>query len=125
MSERPFRPHPKPEPRQKEARTATLGFERPKPARVAPDKAFEIAVQALSFLAADPERLDRFLALTGIDHGQIRQAAQEPGFLAAVLDHLCAREEDLLAFATDAQLSPALVSGAAEILSGPREWQSI
>jgi hypothetical protein len=125
MSERPFRPHPKPEPRQKGAGKAAMGYERPKPARVSPDKAFEIAVQALSWLASDPERLDRFLSLTGIDHGHIREAAQEPGFLGAVLDHLSADEESLLAFSADAAIAPELVAGAAEILTGPREWQSI
>jgi Holliday junction DNA helicase RuvB len=40
MTERPFRPHPKPEPRPK---GGTSSVERPKPARLTQDAAFEIA----------------------------------------------------------------------------------
>ena len=119
MTERQFRPHPKPEPR---ARSAP---ERPRPARVTPERAFEIAVQALSWLAADAERLDRFLSLSGLDHEGIRKAAQEPGFMGAVLEHLCADEESLLIFAAEADLRPDVIAGARESLAGPAEWQSI
>ncbi|MEN9709144.1 MAG: hypothetical protein RIQ68_1552 [Pseudomonadota bacterium] len=122
MTERPFRPHPKPEPRNK-GETPTR--QRPQPARVSPEKAGEIAILGLSWLAADPERLDKFLSLTGIDHGAIREAAQQAGFLGAVLEHLCADEESLLAFAAEANLVPEVISGAAVTLSGPAEWQSI
>ena len=122
MIERPFRPHPKPEPRQK---AGASPFDRPKPARVTQDQAFEMAIKALSWLAADPERLERFLSLTGIGQDQIRSAAQEPGFLGAVLDHLCADEATLLAFCSEAEARPELIAGARERLSGPSEWQSI
>ena len=37
-----------------------------------------LAVQALAFLAADPERLGRFLAVTGIGPDAIRRAAADP-----------------------------------------------
>ena len=47
-----------------------------------------LAVQALTFLAGEPERLGRFLALTGIGPESLRTAAAEPGFLAGVLDHV-------------------------------------
>ena len=122
MTERPFRPHPKPEPRPK---GGTSSVDRPKPARVTQDVAFEIAIHALGWLAADPERLDRFLSLTGIDHGQIRSAAQEQGFLGAVLDHLCADENNLLVFAGEQNMAPERISGARDALCGPAEWQSI
>ncbi len=122
MIERPFRPHPKPEPRNKgEIPTR----QRPQPARVSLEKAGEIAVLGLSWLAGDPKRFDKFLSLTGIDHGAIREAAQQAGFLAAVLEHLCADEESLLAFAAESNLAPEVISGAAVTLSGPAEWQSI
>ena len=51
-----------------------------------------MAIQALSFIAADPERLGRFLAATGIGPGDIRAAAREPLFLAGVLDHITGDE---------------------------------
>ena len=48
----------------------------------------QLAIAALGFIAAEPERLGRFLALTGIGPDSIRAAAREPQFLAGVLDHL-------------------------------------
>ena len=121
MNERPIRPDPKPEPRK----SADRAFDRTRPARLTPDQATDIAIQALSWLAADAERLDRFLSLTGIDHEGIRKAAQEPGFLSAVLDHLCADEDSLLTFVGEVNLRPEMISGAREILAGPSEWPSI
>ena len=58
-----------------------------------------MAIAALGFLAAEPERLARFLALSGLGPHNLRQAATSPGFLAAVLDHLAADERLLVAFA--------------------------
>ena len=60
-----------------------------------------MAIQALTFIAADPDRLGRFLAATGIGPGDIRAAAREPLFLAGVLDHIAGDEKLLLAFAGD------------------------
>lgn len=122
MTERPFHPHPKPAPRASAGKRAPDFARAP---RLAPDAAGEIAIEALGWLAADPERLDRFLALTGIAHDSIRAAAAEPGFLAAVLDHLCADETALLAFAADAGKAPETIGAAREALAGPSPWTSI
>ena len=51
-----------------------------------------LAIQALAFIAEEPERLNRFLAMTGIAADEIRAAAREPGFLAGVLEHMLADE---------------------------------
>ena len=61
-----------------------------------------LAIQALTFIAGDGERLGHFLAATGIGPAEIRAAAQEPGFLIGVLDHLAADERLLSAFAAEA-----------------------
>jgi hypothetical protein len=61
-----------------------------------------LAVEALTFLASDSERLGRFLALTGISPQEIRAVARDPGFLASVLDHLMSDERLLIAFADQA-----------------------
>ncbi len=42
-----------------------------------------MALKALSFLAADPERFERFIALSGLDQQAIRKAAREPPSSAA------------------------------------------
>jgi hypothetical protein len=80
-----------------------------------------LAIEVLSFLAADPVRLERFLALSGLGVGNLRRAAAEPGFLAAILDHLAADETLLLAFSAHAGQNPEVISKAREILSPPAE----
>ena len=81
-----------------------------------------LAVEALAYLAADPEQLGRFLALSGIGPEAIRDAAREPGFLAGVMAHIASDERLLLDFAAHAQLKPAAVMRAASALGGP-EWE--
>jgi hypothetical protein len=78
-----------------------------------------IAIDALAFLAGDAERLERFMALTGLSPETIRQAARSPHFMTAVLDHLAADESLLLAFAANQGLDPAHVLKARESLSRP------
>ena len=80
-----------------------------------------IAIEVLTFLAGDPARLDRFLALSGVGLNNLRAAAAEPGFLAAILDHLASNEPLLLAFAANAGHDPATIAKARDILSPPAE----
>ncbi len=89
------------------------------PSRASADR---LAIEALAFIAADAERLGRFLAVTGIGPGDIRAAAREPLFLAGVLDHLVHDETLLLAFAAESGTEPALILRAREILAG-RNWE--
>jgi len=92
-----------------------------KPLKVTPRKAAEaLAVQALSFIAADPDRLGGFLAATGIGPGDIRAAAREPLFLAGVLDHIASDEKLLLGFAETAKSDPRTIGHAQDVLSGRR-----
>ncbi len=81
-----------------------------------------LAIQALNFLATEPERLSRFLALSGLEAQSIRGAAAEPGFLAGVLAHLGEDESLLLAFAADAGVTPADVDRARRTLTGG-DWE--
>ena len=87
-------------------------------AKLARADAKNVAIQALGFLAADPERIGGFLAATGIGPGDIRAAAKEPGFRAGVLDHLAERESVLLAFAQEAGLRPEHILQARDTLAG-------
>jgi hypothetical protein len=82
------------------------------------DAAVELAIAALTFIADDPERLGRFLALSGIGPESLRAAAREPGFLLGVLDHLAGDEELLVAFAGHAGVDPQDVAKARAVLSG-------
>ena len=83
------------------------------------DKNFsaELAVAALGFLAAEPDRLERFLAMSGLGPHNLREAAAEPTFLGAVLDYVAADEPLLIGFAESRGLSPDLVVRARDALS--------
>ena len=82
----------------------------------------DLAIAALGFIAAEPERLSRFLALTGIDPASIRAAAREPQFLVGVLDHILNEERLLLDFATESDVDPEAVMRARDALAGPH-WE--
>jgi Protein of unknown function (DUF3572) len=82
------------------------------------EAAESLAIQALNYLATEPERLSRFLALSGLDPGSIRTAASESGFLAGVLAHLGQDESLLVAFAAEAGVTPAEVDRARRLLAG-------
>lgn len=81
-----------------------------------------LAIQALAYLAAEPEKLGAFLNAAGIDPAAIRSAARESGFLAGILDHLAADERLLIGFAEQAGCDPALVMRARATLSG-EDWE--
>ncbi|MGH6796726.1 MAG: DUF3572 domain-containing protein [Methylocella sp.] len=92
-----------------------------KPPQLTKIAAESMAIEVLTFLAGNPPRLDRFLALSGLGRDNLRAAAGEPGFLAAILDHLANDERLLLAFATNTGHAPATIAKARDILSPPAE----
>ena len=81
----------------------------------------DIAIKALTFLSGDPERLARFLALTGLGPETIRAAAGSPGFLKAVLDHVAGHEELLVGLAEAIGARPETVVAARRLLAIPGE----
>lgn len=85
--------------------------------RVNRAEAEEIALGALGVLAADEERLWRFLDLTGLAPDTLRAAAARPGFAAAVMDHVAADEALLLSVAAALGTSPERVARAQAVLS--------
>lgn len=58
-----------------------------------------LGVAALTFLAADEERLHDFIAASGVGPGDLRAAASDPGFLRGVLAHVASDDIVLVAFA--------------------------
>lgn len=81
------------------------------------DNAEMIAARALAFLAADPARLGRFLAVTGLGPQTLRASAREPQFLAQVLQFIGEDESLLIAFAANEGLEPKTVAAARERLA--------
>jgi len=89
----------------------------------APREAAEaLAIQALTFIAGDGERLGRFLAVTGIGPAEIRAASREPRFLAGVLEFLVSDNRLAAEFATEAGYSPADLAKAHAALGG-EPWE--
>ena len=80
-----------------------------------------VAIQALSFLASDPERLGQFLTESGIGPQTLRTSAADPKFLAGVLDFIMRDDATVQAFAGATQLTPDAVGNAREVLD-PR-WE--
>ncbi|CAM5214678.1 hypothetical protein ARD30_09975 [Bosea thiooxidans] len=87
--------------------------------RLNQEDAETLALRALGFLAAEPERIELFLSTTGLGPENLRAAASEPGFLAAVLDHIAASDSLLLEFAGNLRLNPEIVGEARRLLAGP------
>lgn len=84
------------------------------------DEAETTAIQALGWIASDPEMMSRFLGLTGLDPSQVRNAAGEPGFLAGVLDFILGHEPSVLAFSAEIGIDPAETAQARAVLAGPQ-----
>lgn len=77
----------------------------------------EIAVAAFGFLAGDGELLSRFCALSGLDLGDLRSAAAEPGFLPGVLSFIAGEEKNLTAFAAASGYAPETIGLAFGVLN--------
>jgi Protein of unknown function (DUF3572) len=81
-----------------------------------------VAVQALGFIAGDPERLGLFLAETGIGPDTLRSAASDPKFLGSVLDFVMRDDATVQAFAKVSELHPTNIAAAHQVLSDPK-WE--
>jgi Protein of unknown function (DUF3572) len=77
-----------------------------------------LALQALGFIAEEPERLADFLNVTGLTIEYIRTAARRPDFLAGLLEHMLADESLLIAFAATSGIDPGDVARAHSALDG-------
>jgi len=82
------------------------------------EEAQTVALQALAHLASEPEALDRFLALTGIEPQELAAKARagDTALLSAVLQHYLNFEPDLIAFCNAAMVKPTLPALAARVL---------
>jgi hypothetical protein len=87
------------------------------------EQAETLALSALAWVVSDPNRADRFLALTGLGADDLRARVRERSLQAAVLAFLEAHEPDLFACAEALDVSPAELVIARERLEqeGPRQ----
>lgn len=89
------------------------------PKAFTPDAARDIAISALTFLAAEETRLVRFLGLTGWTPESLALPESRAAVLAAALDHLMGEEDLLLTFAANLGLNPEDIAMAHRTLSEP------
>jgi hypothetical protein len=90
-----------------------------KPTRNPREVAEIVAVQALSFIASEPERLGAFLSESGLGPETLRSAAANPQFLAHVLDFVMRDDATVKAFAAVSQLHPTNIAAAHQALIDP------
>lgn len=85
--------------------------------RLTAEDAEAIAIEALSFLAADADHLGRFLVASGLGPQNLREAAADTGFLVGVLEFLMGDEAILLAFSEASRTRPTMIAAARYALS--------
>ncbi|MBS0530599.1 MAG: DUF3572 domain-containing protein [Proteobacteria bacterium] len=81
-----------------------------------------VAIQALSFVAGDPERLGLFLAETGIGPETLRASAADQHFLRSILDFVMRDDGMVRAFSESSEHHPTTIAAAHEALGDPR-WE--
>jgi hypothetical protein len=82
------------------------------------DAAETLALGALTHLLAEQERVDRFLAVTGLGEAELRRQIDDPVFLGGVLDFVLQDEALLLEVAAAVECPPERVMRARKRLPG-------
>ena len=77
-----------------------------------------LALKGLAFLAGDGETLERFLEISGLNPEELRERADDPLLLAAVLDFVLGDDKLLLAFAEGEAVDPQAIQAARRALPG-------
>ena len=85
---------------------------------MSPENAEIVALQGLSWLAGEPEDLQKFLNLSGLDGAGLRQAAGTPEMSVAILDYLLSQDDLLLRFCDSAGVSAKDLHLARHVLGG-------
>ena len=87
------------------------------------NEALSVALDALGFVAGDEVVLARLVNETGLEPARLRERAQDPELLGAVLDFLFADETLLLDFCRQAGVPPNhIIRARAALPGGPPDW---
>lgn len=81
------------------------------------DRASDLALESLQWIAGDSEQLSRFVALTGVAPDEIRLMIHEAEFQSAILEFLLGNEPTLLAFAASKNLDSSEILKAKQCLA--------
>lgn len=77
-----------------------------------------LAIQALSWMAEEPEIIGGFMGAAGADASDLKDRAADPDFLGFVLDYLLSSDEMVLNFANWANCPPDAPMRARATLPG-------
>jgi hypothetical protein len=83
------------------------------------ESAQTLALKALGFLVNSDGALERLMELSGLDAQTVKARADEPDFLASLLDFLLSDEALLVDFCHDESIDPKQVHLARHLLGGP------
>ena len=87
---------------------------------MAPETAEILGLQALGWLVGEPDRLERFLRLSGVDGTELRQAAGTTEQSCAIFEFLLTNEDLLLNFCETSSIAPKDIHAALRVLEGTR-----
>jgi hypothetical protein len=87
--------------------------------KATPDQAATLALKALGYLVNLEPAWSRFMELSGAAPGTIRDRADEPEFLASILDFLLTNEDLLLGFCDVTSVDSRDVHVARHVLAKP------
>ncbi len=83
-----------------------------------PDQAATVALKGLAYLANFEPELTRFTELSGAARAELRARANEPEFLASLLDFMLTNEAVLVGFCDSTSIDARAVHQARHVLSG-------
>lgn len=75
-----------------------------------------IALKFIAYLLGDPNELEQFSQVTGVDVGSIPQMAADKSFQHALMDYLMQNETLLITFCAQDNIKPELIAQAAYVL---------
>ena len=80
------------------------------------DRAETIALQALGFLAVEPEVLERFLHTSGLQLDELRSQASNPDVLRAIMEFILADDARVSGLCQELNLEPKDLHAANHVL---------
>lgn len=82
------------------------------------ERAEILALEALAWLAGQPDAIAKFLTMSGLEVSDMRGAVSDPGLQTSVLDFILTNESLLQDFCQSASLKPEAVHTARYRLGG-------
>ena len=77
-----------------------------------------LALKALAYLAHSPDDLERFVALSGVTLTDLKDRAEDPENLAAVLDFILVSDDLITGFCETVEIDPRELHAARRALPG-------